>query len=205
MKLWVYYLKDKDVLKDLNRKNLLDSFSEHYEDGKPFLYAYTTKKKTAKWFKQVHNMDIFLERVEEDIDKSTFEKFENQYRNFCEITPVNLYTSQTLKEANEKGVLVPLTRGEYWFTVECGVEVMQEISDLNYIIPIGIFSGDLFALLVELMYDTDILDMSGSSLNGDKVFEYVKENRFKNEIGRFIYLYHKTLDPVKLIEVMENE
>ena len=60
MKVYMYYLADKYIIESMKQRSLIDSPYVQLSDIlDTYLYGYTTKKKLAKEFEKIRNMNVF--------------------------------------------------------------------------------------------------------------------------------------------------
>jgi len=200
MKVYMFYLTDKNAVKRLKSMNLLESLSvSSYNDSKYFFYGYTSKKKLAKKFESIHDMEKFyLKKVEMEEDE--FEEFNSSNRSF------HLIQETPLLCGENSHTILPLTSGEEWAVIEEAKEFIYEILCNKCkidVIPTEIFTNDMYEDLANLGYLRYAPHYETSSLmeyiSEHEFAEYIDNNGFENRLGLYIYLYG---DIIKINEVL---
>ena len=120
MKVYIYYLIDKKIIKHLHLLGVLENISHHFVENEPFLYAYTNDKKIAKKFEETRNSSVFFRKVV-DMNEDEFSKFEFSYRSEIKID------ENELKVGKDNYVIFPTTISEYSYSVYYGRETINDI------------------------------------------------------------------------------
>lgn len=198
MKVYVYYLINQKVLYELNSYGVLDSFADNYEKGKPYLYAYTNDKDVAEIFELIRNPDVFLKKTIK-MDKSEFAEFSNRYSTFCKI---GVYP---MRYEYERSVYLPITLGEYWYTIDSRRETICDILSKLTKINIDIFRIDAREIFQNVNYDKEVLRTDERPMIPTVSQEYIDKYGWKNEVALFSYLYRRIIHLEILAEVIQNE
>lgn len=194
MKVYFYYLIDKDIIKRMSDAHLLDSMSniEEDPDDNYFFYAYTNKKKVAKRFEFMRDPNKFVRKIVNMTDKE-YEDLAKRCYGFQEIIDTALLYGE------HKHIILPITTSERWFCVENTVESMMEYFSRSPYIPFEIFETEIIHLLAVVGY----ISMRHPTVN---LPGYAEESYYSvscgwaNQLGAFLILYEDLLSYEKVIE-----
>lgn len=196
MKVYLYFLIDKAVIKKMTDTYLLESLNHFSEPGLEdyFFYAYTAKKKVAKKFEGMRDMKKFYKK-EVEMDEEEFKDLENRFFRFSALSFQSLLCSE------HQHITVPVTTGEYWYCVEAREESVQSLLDIQPKINPAIFTDKIIELLGRIDYiDSLFPDFQKYREYESSTHDYVLNNAWKNELGVFLWLYSMLLIPAKVIQ-----
>lgn len=195
MKVFMYFLTDKSIIKKMSDTYLLESLNHFQEPGLEdyFFYAYTDKKKVAKKFEAMRNMQKFFKK-EVEMDEDEFEELDKNFYSFSKLSMSPLLCGVHTR------IVLPLTTGEYWYCVESRAESINSIFDLMKKVNPAIFTEKTIQLLGKLEYnDSMFKDFQPYREYTSKTHDYMLNNAWKNELGLFLYLYSMILLPDKVL------
>ena len=182
MKVYIYYLIDKKIIKHLHLLGVLENISYHFVENEPFLYAYTNDKKIAKKFEETRNSSVFFRKVV-DMNEDEFSKFEFSYRSEIKID------ENELKVGKDNYVIFPTTISEYSYSVYYGRETINDILEKIPKIPLCIFTGKSKEELSGISYNTEILHEEDVKVN-----KFVKKYGWRNDFMLLCIIYKNILD-----------
>lgn len=194
MKVYMYFLIDKKLIQKMSDTYLLESLDHFSEPGLEdyFFYAFTTKKKVAKKFEAMRDMSKFFKRVQ-DMDEEDYKELENRFFRFSALS------FQPLLCGEHQHAVIPLTTGEYWYCVEARAESVNQMLQLMPKIPPEIFEGEMFEALSQLGILDILSDSSMYAPEGDEVYDYIRNNGWKNELAIFLWLYGDLVEDANVI------
>ena len=201
LKVFLYFLTDKKVIKKMADTYLLESLSHFKEPGYEdyFFYAFTNKKKVAKKFEQMRDMTKFFKK-EVEMDEDEYKDLENRFYAF------SVLSMQPLLCGEHKHIIIPITSGEYWYCVEARSESMQSMFELMPKVKPDIFKDKVIQLLGKLDYNDSMFpDFQPWREYSSETHDYVLNNAWKNELGVFLFLYSMLVIPTKVITEGEYE
>lgn len=202
MKVWLFYLIDKKLVKRYREYCLVDGcgYRHQAESGNWLLYSYTDKKRIAKLFKKTRNMECFYTK-EVDLSDKEFEEMEGLFHGY-----VNLILSSLNDLYEESNIKIPVTATEQWICVDNKQETMFNYINANIMFDWRILSEDLRESLWKIgfmFYDT--------SAERTEALEAMEERygdppyiRVHEPFNLFLFLYKDILNKKGLLEVIEN-
>lgn len=201
LKVFLYFLTDKKVIKKMADTYLLESLNHfqepEYEDY--FFYAFTPKKKVAKKFEQMRDMTKFF-RKEVEMDEDEYKELE---RNFYSFSALSI---QPLLCGEHQHILIPITTGEYWYCSEARSESLNSMMELMPKVKPDIFEEKIIQLLGKLDYiDSMFPDFQPYREYTSDTYDYMLNNGWKNELGVFLFLYSMVVIPTKVISEGDYE
>lgn len=201
MKVYLYFLTDKKVIKQMAGTYLLESLNHFQEPGYEdyFFYAFTSKKKVAKRFEKMRDMTKFFKK-EEEMDEDEFKELERRFYSFSALSMQSLLCGQN------RHIVIPVTTGEYWYTVESRSETICSMMDYMPKVRPEIFEDKIIELLGQIDYNSYMFpDFQPWREYTSDVHDYVINNGWKNELGVFLFLYSMIVIPAKVIAEGEYE
>lgn len=203
MKVYLYYLIDKGIIKYMSDMHLLEGINNPgYYDENYFFYAYTTKKRIAKKFESMRNMKVFIKKVI-DMDDDEYSDLVGRF------SSLNHLTEHPLLCGEKQRIIIPITTGEYWYCVESRSESMYSyLETINKIDP-RIYSKKTLNLLRDLGYldlfpdHSHMLPIDMDKFNN--VREFFTDCGWTNELGVLFCLYKDLFIPENVISEGEYE
>lgn len=193
----MYYLIDKSIIKKLDSRHLLESLSNINTNDDYFFYAYTNKKKVAKKFEKMRNMEKFILKVI-DMEDYEYEELSKRCYSFQELilTPL-LYRKNTR-------ITIPITSGERWYCVENTFESFDSYKSDIFVLPFSLLTEELRLILLRLGYydgqpDNVYPEIEEAYYSGDPVREYFDACTEENQFGLFLLLYSDLIIIEKVI------
>lgn len=201
LKVFLYFLTDKEVIKKMGKTYLLESLNHFQEPGYEdyFFYAFTAKKKVSRKFEQMRDMRKFFKK-EVDMDKDDYEELKKNFYSFSALSMQPLLCGQ------HQHILIPITTGEYWYCVESRSESLCSMMELMPKVTPDIFEEKIITLLGNIEYNEYMFPnyQSWREYIGD-THDYMLNNAWKNELGVFLLLYSMIVIPAKVITEGEYE
>lgn len=180
MKLWRFYLKPK------NAKAVIPD--EEVQYAYP-LYAVTQSKKFAKEFKRSRNMDLFIERYTDNVDREDGETYLQANRAHLIVEGLLESIHETKTEQYPIYVRVLTTENELNYLTEA-TDSGEILNLFPPMIDINIFCEELQEALAVLNYDK-VQNWKASS-KMDQISEGIYDLGFDfNMLGCFIFLFSK--------------
>lgn len=201
LKVFLYFLTDKKVIKKMAKTYLLESLNHFQEPGYEdyFFYAFTTKKKVAKKFEQMRDMRKFFKK-EVEMDEDGYKELEGNFYSFSALS------IQPLLCGEHQHILIPVTTGEYWYSVESRSESIYSMMEIMPKIRPDIFEEKIIQLLGKLDYNDSMFpDFQPYREYTSDTHDYMLNNGWKNELGVFLFLYSMIVIPTKVISEGEYE
>lgn len=201
LKVFLYFLTDKEVIKKMSKTYLLESLNHFQEPGYEdyFFYAFTAKKKVSRKFEQMRDMRKFFKK-EVDMDEDDYEELKKIFYSFSALSMQPLLCGQ------HQHILIPITTGEYWYCVESRSESLCSMMELMPKVTPDIFEEKIITLLGNIEYNEYMFPdyQSWREYIGD-THDYMLNNAWKNELGVFLLLYSMIVIPAKVITEGEYE
>lgn len=211
MKVYVYYLIDKDLIKMLKNRCLMDWIGISNDDVTDnCLYAYTKKKKIAEAFEKTRNMNIFLKKVV-DMDDYEFDHLRDVCSSYAE-----LHIHEFLYPFGEEVLMfkdpircnIAITSSESWFAEENYKEsIMDYLYGLPKIENIKIFRDDIYHILKDMDYNDSVVrnkDYIRTDEDLSPVASYSCNFAWENKIGILIFLYKGFFNEEAIVEVIKD-
>lgn len=201
MKVFLYFLTDKNVIKKMADTYLLESLNHFQEPGYEdyFFYAFTAKKKVAKKFEKMRDMTKFFKK-EVEMDEEEYRELENQFYSFSALSMQSLLCGQ------HQHIVIPVTTGEYWYCVESRSESLCSMFEIMPKVTPEIFEDKIINLLGTIDYNNSMFpNFQPWREYQNEAHDYVLNNGWKNELGVFLFLYSMVVIPTKVIAEGEYE
>lgn len=198
MKVYLYFLTDKGILKKMTDTYLLESL-DHFtepENESYFFYAFTKSKKVAKTFEKMRDMSKFYKKVA-NMDDDEYQDLYKRFQSF------SLLQFQSLLYGEHQRVTIPITTGEYWYCVETRTESIFSMIEFMDKVDPNIFTNKVKDLLIDLQYVENMYREYAQRPEWEtrnvELSDFMINNAWKNELGVFLYLYSMILIPANVL------
>ena len=212
MKVYMYYLADKSIIESMKQRSLIDSPYVQLSDIlDTYLYGYTTKKKLAKEFEKIRNMNVFKKLIKE-MSEDEYSEFDDRASSFARISMVDVeypFHQETLQFQDQLHLKIALTSSESWYCVDNYKEAINDfLASIPKIPSINIFRNDIKTLLIDMDYADSVLESHKEYIKTDSVMSelasYSCYYAWENIIGIMICLYQGIFSNSGLFEVIKN-
>lgn len=199
MKVYLYFLTDRNIIEKMSGTYLLESldhFTEPVDEGY-FFYAFTNSKKVSKAFEKMRDMKKFYKRVE-SMDEDEYSELKRKFYSFSALS------FQSLRCGEKQRIIIPITTGEYWYTVESRSESIYSMIEFMDKVSPYLFTQKVRDLLIDLQYvenffPDDYAHRPEWESRNAEITDYMNNNAWKNELGVFLFLYDKLVIPANVI------